>query len=198
MTNDSERIIQMEILSKSISQCTKCILSKTRTQVVVGFGAIPSQIMFIGEAPGSQEDLQGIPFVGRAGKLLDNLLTSIGMKREDVYITNILKCRPPKNRNPKTSEIHQCIPYLEQQIPIINPEIIVSMGNFATEFCCNKFTIPFHTISKIHGMKFSITHKLYTGLLMPMYHPAAAVYNPNLKETLLNDIMKIKKQLSKD
>lgn len=198
MKNDNDQNEQMKVLSKSISLCTKCFLSKNRTKVVVGSGPIPCKIIFIGEAPGSQEDLQGIPFVGRAGILFDILLAKINLNRNDVYVANILKCRPPKNRNPKTSEIQQCSKYLEQQLQIINPEIIAPMGNFATKYCCNKFNLLFQNISSIHGQSFSIIFESKSRLLIPVYHPAAAVYNPNLKETLINDITKIKKQLSKD
>ena len=189
---------QMKILSNTILHCSKCILSKTRKNVVIGSGAIPSQILFIGEAPGSQENLQGIPFVGRAGKFFEILLNSINLERNDVYVTNILKCRPPKNRNPKFSEINHCTPYLEKQIDIIKPEILAPMGNFAARYCCKKYHIPIQNISSLHGKKFSISTKSFSGILIPLYHPAAAVYNPNLKDIMIQDFQQIKNQLSQD
>lgn len=187
---------QIENLATEISKCTKCNLSKLRSNIVVGSGLITSKILFIGEAPGLQEDKQGVPFVGRAGKLFDMILQNIDLSRKNVYITNILKCRPPKNRNPTNQEIHYCTPFLEQQITIIQPDIIAPMGNFATRYCCKKFDIPFDKISKMHGKKFRIKNLKNTSYLMPLYHPAAAIYNPNLKQILISDIIKIKNQLS--
>jgi DNA polymerase len=183
---------QIKNLTRCISQCTLCSLSKTRTNVVVGTGVIPSRIFFIGEAPGSAEDKQGKPFVGRAGKLFDSLLSSIDIQRKDVYIANILKCRPPKNRNPKSIEISQCTPYLEKQLELVNPEIIAPLGNFATKYCCNKYDIEFDNISNIHGEKYSIKNKSKSCILIPLFHPAAAVYNPNLTNLMLQDMEQIK------
>lgn len=193
MSNKKEQIEQLTTL---VSNCTKCNLSKLRTNVVVGSGVLTSKILFIGEAPGLQEDKQGIPFVGRAGALFDMILQNIDLPRNNIYITNILKCRPPKNRNPTTKEIHLCTPYLEEQIMIIQPEIIAPMGNFATEYCCKKYHIPFVKISKMHGEKYKIKNYHKTNYMIPLYHPAAAIYNPNLKQQLLADILQIKRQLS--
>jgi DNA polymerase len=186
---------QLKLLSTAITQCSKCILSSTRNNIVFGSGNISSRLFFIGEAPGAQEDKQGTPFVGRAGKLFDSLLSSINLNRNDVYVANILKCRPPKNRNPKRNEIQQCTPYLKQQLHIIQPDIISSMGNFATKYCCNQFDIPFHNISTLHGQIFPITCNAKPSLLIPLYHPAAAVYNPNLLESMKKDFYQIKNQL---
>jgi DNA polymerase len=186
---------QINLLTTSISQCAKCLLSKTRTKVVVGSGALTAQIIFIGEAPGSQEDKQGIPFVGRAGNLFDNLLASISLHRKDVYVANILKCRPPKNRNPKAIEIQQCTPYLEQQLKIINPKIIVPMGNFATRYFCDKFDCTFHKISKLHGKIISMNNEIFSGIIIPLYHPAAAIYNNKLEAILIKDFQIINEYL---
>ena len=195
MSVHPEPLVQMNMLSTTITVCSKCILSKTRINVVIGSGKIPNQIVFIGEAPGSQEDKQGIPFVGRAGKIFDRLLNSISLTRNEVYITNILKCRPPKNRNPKTTEIIQCTPYLEKQIEILRPKILAPMGTFPTKYCCSKFNIPFDNISSIHGKKFLVTGTSFSGFIMPLYHPAAAIYNPYLSELMKKDMQGIKNQL---
>ncbi len=187
---------QLQQLTITISQCSKCGLSISRNNVVVGSGKITSQLLFIGEAPGAQEDKHGIPFVGRAGKLFDTLLTSIDLNRTDVYVANILKCRPPKNRNPKKNEIQQCTLYLEQQLKIIQPLIISPMGNFATKYCCKKFTIELQNISSLHGQKFPIFINSKPGYLIPLYHPAAAVYNPNLVDIMKKDFTQIKKTIN--
>jgi DNA polymerase len=186
---------QLKQLTKTISQCSKCTLSISRNNVVIGSGKISSQLFFIGEAPGAQEDKHGIPFVGRAGKLFDTLLSSIDLNRTDVYVANILKCRPPKNRNPKRNEIQHCTSYLEQQIKIIQPSIISPMGNFATKYCCKKFNIELQNISSLHGQKFPISINSKPGYLIPVYHPAAAVYNPNLVDDMKKDYTQIKKLL---
>jgi len=186
---------ELKQLTTTISQCSKCTLSTSRNNVVVGSGKITSQLFFIGEAPGAQEDKHGIPFVGRAGKLFDTLLNSIDLNRTDVYVANILKCRPPKNRNPKSNEIQQCTPYLEQQLKIIQPTIISPMGNFATKYCCKKFSKEFHNISSLHGQNLPISINSKPGYLIPLYHPAAAVYNPNLVDAMKKDYILIKKLL---
>jgi len=181
-----------EQLSKEIIQCTQCDLYKTRTHAVVGEGSLEADLFFIGEAPGLNEDKQGKPFVGRAGVILDELLASINLNRDDIYITNILKCRPPNNRNPKQNEIQTCTPYLERQLDLINPEVIIPMGSFSTEYIFHKFDIPFTKISKLHG-KVVTKNTLYETIhILPLYHPAVATYNPNKKMVLLEDIKQVK------
>ncbi len=183
-------------IKEQIQTCTKCALSKTRTNAVSGEGCSDADILFIGEAPGRNEDLQGRPFVGRAGKLLDELLQSIDLTRETVFITNIIKCRPPKNRNPKTAEITKCTPYLDAQINCITPTVLVPLGTFATRFVCEKYGKMFTSIGELHGRLISI-HKNDTSVFVfPMYHPAAAIYNPNLRTTLQKDFFYLKKKLA--
>ena len=180
-------------IEKEVKKCKKCGLHKTRKNTVFGFGSIDADIFFIGEAPGRSEDLQGLPFVGRAGRLFDELLNSIGLKRDEVYISNILKCRPPRNRNPLKNEIEQCKYYLIKQIEIIKPKIIVPLGNFASSFVFELFNLNKNKISEIHGKVFKTTKDEYMIKIIPLYHPAVAIYNPNNKNILLNDFKIIEK-----
>jgi len=153
---------------------------------VPGEGNKDPDVMFIGEGPGKNEDIEGRPFVGRAGDLLDELLESVNLDREDVFITNIVKCRPPDNRDPKKDEIETCNPFLEKQISILDPKVIVTLGNHATETLIGE-----KGMKKIHGKKFD-----YNGLeLIPMYHPAAGLYNPDLKTTMKEDMERLKDYL---
>ena len=183
----------LEDINTKIKTCTKCNLSKTRTQAVPGAGCSRAKILFIGEAPGKNEDLEGKPFVGRAGKLLDTMLQEINLEREDVYITNTVKCRPPGNRDPLPGEIKACLPWLKLQLKIIKPQVIVLLGRHSL----NRF-LPKEQISQAHGKVFK--KYVYTGktdkiatILFPIYHPAAALYNPNLKEVLQNDFKTLAK-----
>ena len=169
----------LERLHKEIKGCTKCPLHTTRKNAVPGCCNPHSQIMFVGEAPGRYEDEAGLPFVGRAGKLLDELLGGIGLSRSDIFITSILKCRPPKNRLPTSEEVEACAPHLLSQIDIINPKIICSLGNVATGFFSNKW---------MRGGIFKWNERN----IFPTYHPAAALYNPALKKTLERDFRKMK------
>jgi DNA polymerase len=182
-------------LAELIKICKKCKLSITRTAAVPGEGSDHASIMFIGEAPGRQEDLHGKPFVGRAGKVLDLLLHSIELERDKIYITNILKCRPPKNRNPLQSEIHTCTPYLDQQLMLINPQVIITLGNFATRYIMKKFGLHCEPIGKVHGKIFLLESEIYRRKMIPLYHPAAAVYNPHQKKILLQDFRSISRAL---
>ncbi len=184
--------INIKNLNKFIKSCDKCDLWKSKTNYVVGNGSENSDIFFIGEAPGYNEDLKGIPFIGKAGKILDYLLHSIEIDRGEVYITNILKCRPPKNRNPMQKEIELCTKYLDKEIELIKPIIISTLGNFSSNFIFNKFKLDFDKISNIHGKIFpinSVNGKLY---LIPQYHPAVAVYNSNNINILKEDFKNIK------
>lgn len=179
----------IEEIKKEVLNCKKCPLYKTRTHPVVGEGSLKARVMFIGEAPGANEDATGRPFCGAAGKILDELLSEVGIKREEVYITNILKDRPPGNRPPRTEEIKACTPYLERQIEIIKPKAICTLGNFATSFIFKKFGIEdkLQGISKIHGQVF-VAGDLFTRLkIIPLYHPAVATYNIKMKEILKED-----------
>jgi uracil-DNA glycosylase len=161
--------------------CTACRLAETRTNVVFGVGDPDARLMLVGEAPGKNEDLQGEPFVGAAGQLLDELLAWIGVKREEVYIANVLKCRPPGNRDPKPDEIDSCKAYLRSQIRMIHPEVVVTLGNFAT-----KLLLPTEMgITRIRGQRFD----WWLGAtLIPTFHPAAALRGrPQVKEQMQED-----------
>jgi len=187
----------LEEIRKLVENCKNCNLYKTRNKTVFGEGSLNARIMLIGEAPGHNEDIQGRPFVGKAGKILDDLLDSIDLKRSNVYITNILICRPPKNRNPLKKEINRCIKYLDLQINIIQPNILVPMGNFSTSYILNKFDLKVDKISNIHGKIYKIHNKLHNIKIIPLYHPAFAIYNKNIKNTLFTDFKFIKKVLDK-
>jgi len=176
----------LEEFHQSIANCSKCALCQSRTQVVPGTGNPHASIMFIGEAPGKNEDIQGEPFVGAAGKFLNEMLAEIGLKREDIFIANTVKCRPPNNRDPLPEEIKTCLPYLKQQILLIKPKVIVTLGRFSM----NLF-FPDAQISKVHGqilMKDSLK-------VIALYHPAAALYNGGMRETLKQDFQVLKKFL---
>lgn len=195
---DMHSEIKQEItqLNKEIEICKKCDLWKTRKKIVIGSGSMNANVMFIGEAPGYHEDIQGIPFVGRAGKFFDELLQSITLRREEVYVCNILKCRPPDNRNPFDLEIKSCTPFLDKQIMTIKPKIIGTLGNFASTYVLEKFGFQAEKIGKIHGKTFPMKNLLFDSIIIPLYHPAAAVYNPNMKKILINDFKVIDSILS--
>lgn len=178
----------LEQVRKRVMECTRCDLYKTRNNPVFGEGLKTATIMFIGEAPGFNEDRQGRPFVGRAGKILDELLASVHLKREDIYIANILKCRPPDNRNPERHEIESCSEYLDAQIEAISPKVLVPLGNFAFQFLCQKYGLTSEKISAVHGKMFNITTLFGTIRIVPMFHPAVATYNPTKKTILLEDM----------
>ena len=166
-------------------------------QPVIGEGNHFARIMFIGEAPGKQEALSGRPFVGRAGQLLDEMLTEIGLHRKDVYITNIVKDRPPHNRDPKASEIETYAPFLIAQIKIIDPKVIVTLGRFAMNFILQRFSLPEYggTIGNLHGQVLQAETDLGPIKVMPLYHPAALFYNRGLEEILHEDFHKLKQFL---
>ncbi len=177
---DAEKVI-MDV-RKQVAGCTKCKLNLSRNKVVPGEGPANSQIMFIGEAPGFHENNQGQPFVGAAGSFLDELLAKAGLKREEVFITNVIKCRPPANRDPEPEELEACRPYLDAQIEAINPKVIVTLGRFSMAYF-----IENGKISAIHGHPRIVNGRL----VVPMYHPAAALHQPALRSTLLEDFNKI-------
>lgn len=181
--------LSLEELKKEVILCTKCSLFKTRTRIVFGAGSSKAKLMFVGEAPGMEEDLQGIPFVGRAGQLLTKIIESMGLKRKDVYIANILKCRPPNNRNPLPTEILTCEEYLGKQIKLIKPKIICALGKFAAQTLLRSQ----ESITRMRG-KFSDYHGTR---LMPTFHPAYLLRNPNDKRLVWEDMKKIRKELQK-
>ncbi|MEZ5081591.1 MAG: uracil-DNA glycosylase, partial [Thermoleophilia bacterium] len=167
--------------------CTKCPLAEGRTTVVAGSGNPDARVMFVGEAPGYHEDRQGVPFVGQAGRLLDELLERIGLARDDVFIANVLKCRPPGNRNPTAREIEACEPHLFRQVAIIQPMLVCSLGNFATRLLSGR---P-DSISRVHGCELPLEIRGVPTLLYPLFHPAAALYTPAMRATLETDMDRI-------
>ena len=167
--------------------CTRCQLSQGRTQVVFGVGDANADLMFVGEAPGFHEDKQGYPFVGQAGKLLDKLLEGIGLSRSQVYIANVIKCRPPGNRDPQPDEIETCERHLFRQIELIEPKLIATLGNFATKLLSGKQ----HGITRVHGRPQEATLGGRAVTLYPLYHPAAALYTPAMLKTLEEDFARI-------
>lgn len=184
----------LKALFQKISSCTKCTLRSSCSQVVVGSGSEKSEILFIGEAPGKKEDELGIPFVGSSGKLLQEMLASIGMSRESVYITNIVKCRPPNNRDPLPEEIALCTPWLIAQIEQINPKLIITLGRHSMNFF-----LPELKISTSHGHLYRTQPKFFTKpfVFFTLYHPAAALYNGGLRISLFEDFSKIPEILKK-
>ncbi len=179
----AERQKALEALHEEVRRCTRCPLHKGRTQAVPGAGPVTAEIMFIGEAPGFHEDQQGIPFVGAAGKLLNQMLEKAGIARESIYITNVIKCRPPGNRDPKPEEVEACRGYLERQIEIINPKVIVTLGRYSMARA-----FPNEKISRIHGQPRRVDGRIY----FPMYHPAAALHQPSLRRVVEEDFLKLK------
>lgn len=175
-------------ITRDILGCKKCELCRSRTNAVPGEGPIDAKAMFIGEGPGREEDVQGRPFVGPAGQLLEELLYSIGLSREDVFIGNIVKCRPPNNRVPTIEEVQSCIPYLYAQIAIIQPKIVCTLGNTPL----NALVLPKLTIGSVHGKLLERDGFVF----FPMYHPAAALYHGELKDVLENDFLKLKEVLN--
>lgn len=179
-------------VNELVSKCERCILHKTKTKDVPGVGAETAEVMFIGEAPGKDEDLRGEPFVGRAGQLLTEMIQGLGWERKDVYIANVLKHRPPANRDPLPEEAEACWPYLKRQIQIIDPKLIVFLGRHAM----NRF-FPTLKISECHGKAFRKDFGGRKQVFYALYHPAVAIYNSNMKETLKEDFNRIPKVLKK-
>jgi DNA polymerase len=184
-------------LNREILTCTLCRLSEGRINAVPGEGPVPSRILLIGEAPGKREDELGRPFVGRAGSILEDLLVSIGLSRNEVYITSINKCRPPKNRDPKDDEIAACSPYLERQIDLLRPQVIVPMGRFAAREICRSFGLAEGKIRDIHGKVLHARARYGAVIVLPVYHPAVITHNPNLRPELTADFERLKKALDK-
>ncbi len=181
-------IINLKSLEKIVANCKKCPLAKTRTNIVFGDGNINSKILFVGEGPGQKEDLTGLPFVGRSGELLDELLKEINLSRKKIYIANIIKCRPPNNRDPLPGEINACINYLRWQFKIINPEIIICVGRIAAQKIIKKD----FRITKEHGKWFQKKNIE----IMATFHPAALLRNPNNLVYAREDFKKIKSKLN--
>ncbi|HEU4707205.1 MAG TPA: uracil-DNA glycosylase [Solirubrobacterales bacterium] len=185
--SSAERRQKLVELYKVVQQCTKCPLHETRTKAVFGAGNADADLMFVGEAPGAEEDRQGLPFVGRAGQLLNQMLEGIGLARDDVFIANVLKSRPPGNRDPQPAEIEACEPYLWEQVRLIEPRVVCTLGNFATKLLTGSQT----GITRVRGTP--QVHELGSRMvyLLPLFHPAAALRTPAVKETLRGDFATI-------
>ena len=177
-----------------VADCTRCPLSQTRTQVVFGSGSPTADLMFVGEAPGFHEDKQGVPFVGAAGQLLGKLLAEIELTREDVFVANVLKCRPPGNRDPQPEEIDACESHLFRQIELIRPKVICTLGNFATKLLSGR---P-DGITKVHGREQEVVLGATRVLLYPIFHPAAALYTPRMLDTLRADFARLPEILGRE
>jgi uracil-DNA glycosylase len=187
MRTAAERRELLKGVYEEARECTRCPLHETRTNVVFGSGNADAELMFIGEAPGAHEDRIGLPFVGQAGKLLDKLLGEIGMERSDVFVANVLKCRPPDNRDPQPKEIESCQGYLHHQVDLIEPTVICTLGNFSTKLLRADTT----GISRLHGREEVRLIGPRSVRLYPLYHPAAALYTPSMLETLRADFHRI-------
>lgn len=178
---------RLEEIATQVRACTRCELWRTRTNAVPGEGNPCAEVMFVGEGPGYHEDRQGRPFVGAAGQYLNELLIRVGLRREEVYITNVVKCRPPGNRDPLPDEIAACAPYLEEQLAIIQPRIVVTLGRYSMARW-----FPNEKISRIHGQ----ARRFGSLVVVPMYHPAAALHQPALKELVERDFEKLRSILA--
>jgi uracil-DNA glycosylase family 4 len=184
---------ELAAYAEATAACERCRLAAGRTQVVFGSGSPDADLMFVGEAPGFHEDQQGVPFVGQAGKLLEKLLAGIGLAREDVYIANVLKCRPPGNRDPQPDEIEACESHLWKQIELIRPQVVATLGNFATKLLSGRPT----GITRVHGQEQEVTLGGNRVLLYPLYHPAAALYTPRMLEVLEADFRRLPELLGR-
>jgi DNA polymerase len=188
--NDRKRLGEANLaqIASEVSVCERCMLHHSRKLAVPGEGPVEAEIMFIGEGPGFHENQQGRPFVGAAGKYLEELLATIGLKREDVFITNVVKCRPPNNRDPLPDELAACSDYLERQIQVINPRVIVTLGRYSMA----RF-LPNAKISDVHGQSFRIKGRV----MVPMFHPAAALHQPSLKPSIERDFNHLPELMAK-
>jgi uracil-DNA glycosylase family 4 len=187
-------VTELHAYRDDVAGCTRCALAGARTQVVFGSGDPAADLMFVGEAPGFHEDKQGVPFVGAAGKLLDQLLSGIGLTRADVYVANVLKCRPPGNRDPMPDEIEACEAHLWRQIELIQPRVVATLGNFATKLLSGRPT----GITRVHGQEQETTLGGRSVLLYPLYHPAAALYTPRMLEVLKSDFARIPELIGRE
>jgi uracil-DNA glycosylase len=191
----AERRDELKAVWRQAQACTKCPqLASTRQTVVFGSGNADADLMFVGEAPGANEDRQGLPFVGQAGRLLDTLLGEIGLTRADVFVANVLKCRPPGNRDPQPDEIEACESHLFRQIELIHPLVVATLGNFATKLLSGKPT----GITRVHGQEQERTLGGRKVVLFPLYHPAAALYTPAMLRVLEEDFRRLPALLARD
>jgi DNA polymerase len=189
----ADRDAALRDLAGEAASCDRCALAGARTQVVFGAGDPGAELMIVGEAPGFHEDQQGVPFVGQAGRLLDQLLAEIGLRREEVYLANVVKCRPPGNRDPLPEEIAACEPHLFRQIELVRPRVVATLGNFATKLLSGQ---P-HGITRVHGQEREVTLGSSRVLLYPLYHPAAALYTPSMRDVLEEDFRRLPELLGR-
>ena len=191
----------IEKIASEIRVCVKCPLWKGRRNAVPGEGNIDATVVFVGEAPGYWEDAKGLPFVGAAGKILNTLLTKIGLPREHVFITNVVKCRPPENRDPKPDEVKTCTSlYLNRQIALIQPKIIVTLGRHSTAYTLSKTSLETKTVEGITQLHGKVIQTQFLNLpvsVIPMFHPAAVLHNPKYREALESDFDLLKNELKK-
>ena len=187
MTDATARASALREYADETAGCTRCALAAGRTQVVFGAGHPDADLMFVGEAPGFHEDKQGVPFVGQAGKLLDSLLAGVGLERSDVFVANVLKCRPPGNRDPQPDEIQACESHLFRQIELIQPRVVATLGNFATKLLSGR---PLG-ITRVHGQPQEVALGGNHVTLFPLYHPAAALYTPSMLQVLEEDFARL-------
>lgn len=190
-SGDSGKLQRMRRLRDRADACTRCSLSGSRTRAVVGSGSLDASVVLVGEAPGRKEDETGLPFVGSAGRLLDRLLAEAGLSREGVFITNIVKCRPPGNRRPKRTEVEPCEPYLDEQLSIIRPRVVAPMGNSPLAYFQGRYGLPRKVVGDVHGEAFTVRESWGEVILLPLYHPAAAIYNRRLLRGLEEDMRKL-------
>lgn len=188
---DPARLERMRVLQERAEACTRCELSSSRGCAVVGSGSLDASIVLVGEAPGRKEDESGLPFVGSAGKLLDRLLDAAGLRREDVLITNIVKCRPPRNRRPKKVWVEACQPYLDEQLGIIRPRVIAPLGNSSLSYFQGRYGLEPAVIGDAHGVPLVVQERWGPVTLLPLYHPAAAIYNRRLLSELEEDMRQL-------
>jgi uracil-DNA glycosylase family 4 len=184
---DGGRAVALDAYRAETAECMRCPLAESRTHVVFGSGNPDADLMLVGEAPGFHEDQQGVPFVGQAGQLLDRLLADIGLERDDVYVANTLKCRPSGNRDPQPDEIAACEPHLFRQIELVQPQVVATLGNFATKLLSGR---PLG-ITRVHGQELEVTLGTTPVVLYPLYHPAAALYTPSMLGVLEADFARI-------
>jgi len=194
VTDATARASGLRDYAEETAGCARCALAAGRTQVVFGAGHPDADLMFVGEAPGFHEDKQGVPFVGQAGKLLDQLLAGVGLERSDVYIANVLKCRPPGNRDPQPDEIEACESHLFHQIELIRPHVVATLGNFATKLLSGRPT----GITRVHGQEQEVDLGGNRVVLYPLYHPAAALYTPKMLEVLDSDFRRLPELLGRE
>jgi uracil-DNA glycosylase family 4 len=193
MSTAAERREELKAVWRQASECTRCPqLASTRRTVVFGSGNADADLMFVGEAPGAREDEQGLPFVGQAGKLLAQLLGELGLTRPEVWVCNVLKCRPPQNRDPLPQEIDACQDYLFRQLDLIRPRVVCTLGNFATKLLRGDMT----GITRLHGREEVRRIGPRVVRLYPLYHPAAALYTPSMVDTLRADFLRIPELLA--